>query len=259
MASNPAFSAPEFRAAAPTVEELERMYARPDSSVNVGVSEKMTYNTVIAKTFMSLIIVGVGAAVGWMLPGLALPAGIAGFILGLINIFKKQPSPALVLTYSAVQGVFVGGISNIFNTMWDGIVAQTLFGTIAVIGAVTLLYMNGTIRTSPKMTRIMLGLMVGYLVFSLVNFGLVLFGVSDSMFGLRSSVEIFGIPLGLVLGVVAVFLAVYSLMLDFDYVRNGVANHIDDIYSWRAAFGITLTVIWLYVEILRLLAIARGD
>lgn len=250
MASNPAFASTEF-SAAPTVKQLDEMYsAQPDV---------MSYNTVAMRTVVSFAVLGLGAAVGWFAPMLALPAAVAGLVLGLVNIFKKQPSPVLVLTYSAVQGVFVGGISNVFNTMWDGIVTQTLFGTVAVVAAVTMLYMNGKIRTSPKMTRMVLGLMVGYFVFSLVNFGLTVFGVSDSVFGLRGSVEIFGIPLGLVLGVFAVFLAVYSLMLDFDYIQHGVTNRAPEVYSWRAAFGLTLTVVWLYVEILRLLAIIRGD
>jgi uncharacterized YccA/Bax inhibitor family protein len=265
MASNPAFSAPEFnRPASLSVDELERLYrqpaaADPERADFTPASGQMTYNTVIAKTIISFIVLGLAAGVGWLFPVVALPAAIAGFVLGLVNIFKKQPSPWLVLSYSAVQGLFVGGVSSIFNTMWDGIVAQALFGTTAVVAAVMFLYSNNMIRTSSRMTKIVLGLMVGYLVFSLVNFGLVLFGASESMFGLRGSVEVFGIPLGVVVGVVAVFLAVYSLMLDFDYVRNGVMSRIPELYSWRAAFGITLTVVWLYVEILRLLAIFRSN
>lgn len=249
--SNPAFRTDGFAAAStrnPTIEDI-----RP-----LG-SEVMTFDSVARSTIVSFLLLGLAAGVGWFVPVVALPAAIAGFVLALVNIFRSKPSPALVLTYSAVQGLFVGGISNIFNTLWDGVIAQTLFGTLAVVATVTFLYMNNKIRTSPKTTRIVLGLMLGYLVFSLVNFGLVLFGASESMFGLRGSVEFFGIPLGVILGIFAVFLAVYSLMMDFDYIKEGVANRLSVVYSWRAAFGITLTVVWLYVEILRLLAILRGN
>lgn len=252
--SNPAFRTAGFTRASSSVADFEDF----GSPMSVH-DERMTFDGVARSTVASFLVLGLAAAAGWFVPVVALPAAIAGFVLALVNIFRRNPSPGLVLTYAAVQGFFVGGISSIFNTMWDGIVAQTLFGTLAVVATVTFLYMNGKIRTSPKTTRMVLGLMLGYLAFSLVNFGLVLFGVSDSMFGLRSSVEVFGIPLGVILGVFAVFLAVYSLMMDFDYIKEGVANSLPAVYAWRAAFGITLTVVWLYVEILRLLAILRGN
>jgi uncharacterized YccA/Bax inhibitor family protein len=117
----------------------------------------------------------------------------------------------------------VGGLSAIFNTMWDGIVTQAVFGTLAVVGVTLFLFLNGKVRTSPRMTRIVMVAMVGYLVFSLVNFGLQMFGVTESQFGLRDY-EIFGIPLGLIIGVVVVFLAAYSLVMDFESIKAGVEN-----------------------------------
>ena len=98
--------------------------------------------------------------------------------------------------------------------------------------------------------------MVGYLVFSLVNIGLMLFNVTDDPWGLRGA-EIFGIPLGLVIGVLVVIMAAYSLVLDFDFIQQGVRNRAPRKYGWTGAFGIMVTVIWLYLEILRMLAIAR--
>jgi len=154
--------------------------------------------------------------------------------------------------------LFVGGISWIFNTMWDGIVTQAVFGTLAVVGVTLFLFLNGTLRSSPRLTKIFIVGMVGYLAFSLVNFGLMIFGVTDGMFGLRS-VEFMGIPLGLILGVVIVLLAVYSLVMDFEAIKNGVDQGAPEIYGWQAAFGIVVTVVWLYVEILRILAILRGE
>ncbi len=258
--SNPAFSrSPVFaETARPTasVQELDELYGRPSATpTDTG---RMSYNDTIMKTLISFGILLVGALVGWMVPFLAIPAAIAGFVLALVNIFKKNPSPGLILTYSAVQGVFVGGISFIFNQMWDGIVTQAVFGTLGVVGVTLFLFMSGKLRATPRLTRIAIVGMVGYLAFSLVNFGLMMFGATDSMFGLRS-VEFFGIPLGLILGVVIVLLAVYSLVLDFESVKTGVERGAPKVYGWQAAFGIVVTVVWLYVEILRILAILRGE
>jgi uncharacterized YccA/Bax inhibitor family protein len=152
----------------------------------------------------------------------------------------------------------VGGISAIFSQMWEGIVPQAVFGTLGVIGVTLFLFLSGKFRTSARMTRIVIVAMVGYMVFSLVNFGLMIFGATDAMFGLRS-MEIYGIPLGVVLGILVVFLAAYSLVMDFESIKAGVERGAPSVYGWQAAFGIMVTVVWLYVEILRLLAILRGE
>ena len=239
-----------------SMEQLEELYGRP--AATPSDTGRMTYNDTIMKTLISFGLVLVGAVVGWVVPILALPAAIAGLVLALVNIFKKKPSRGLVLSFAAAQGVFVGGISAIFNTMWDGIVTQAVFGTLAVVGVTLFLFLNGTLRSSPRLTKIFVVGMFGYLAFSLVNFGLMIFGATDSMFGLRSY-EFCGIPLGAILGVVIVLLAVYSLVMDFESIKHGVEQGAPEVYGWQAAFGITMTVVWLYVEILRILAILRGE
>ncbi|MCU1638120.1 MAG: rane protein, partial [Microbacteriaceae bacterium] len=160
------------------------------------------------------------------------------------------PSPALVLSYAAVQGVFVGGISQFFETAYAGIVFQAILGTLVVVGVTLALFASGKVRASKKMTKIFLVAMVGYAVFSLINFGLLAFGVLDG-FGLRSG------PLGVVIGIFVILLAAYSLVLDFDNIKTGVERGAPRIFGWTAAFGIMVTVVWLYMEILRLLAIFR--
>lgn len=258
--SNPAFAqSPVFQAhgrPSVTVEQLDEIYGRP--SATPGETGRMSYNDTIMKTLITFAVLGLTAVVGWVIPALAIPGAIVGFILALVNIFKKQPSKALVLTYAAAQGLFVGGISGIFNQMWDGIVTQAVFGTLAVVGVTLFLFLNGTLRSSPRLTRVFIVAMVGYAVFSLVNFGLMLGGVTESMFGLRDTTFL-GIPLGVILGVLVVILAAYSLVLDFESIKEGVDNGAPEVFGWRAAFGIVMTVVWLYVEILRLLAILRGD
>ena len=101
--------------------------------------------------------------------------------------------------------------------------------------------------------------MVGYLVYSLLNVILMWTGVVGTGFGLNSQVEIMGIPLGLIIGVLVVIMGAYSLVLDFDGIQQGVRNGAPRQYGWMGAFGIMVTVVWLYVEILRIIAIARGN
>jgi uncharacterized YccA/Bax inhibitor family protein len=258
--SNPAFSRSmvfnQTQVASPSVSELDELYGRP--AATPADTGRMSYEDTIMKTLITFGVLLAGALIGWVVPLLAIPGFIVGFVLALVNIFKKQPSRGLILAYAGFQGLFVGGISNIFNTMWDGIVTQAVFGTLAVVGVTLFLFLNGKVRTSPKATRIFLVAMVGYLAFSLVNFGLVMFGATESMFGLRSY-EIFGIPLGALLGVLIVLLAAYSLVMDFESIKAGVEKGAPRVFGWQAAFGIVVTVVWLYVEILRILAILRGE
>jgi uncharacterized YccA/Bax inhibitor family protein len=258
--SNPAFARSaafsETRYDAPSATELDEIYGRPSATpTDTG---RMSYEDTIMKTIITFGVLLAGALVGWAFPILAIPGFIVGFVLALVNIFKKQPSRGLILAYAGFQGLFVGGISAIFNSQWDGIVTQAVFGTLGVVGVTLFLFLSGKVRTSPRMTRIFMVAMVGYLVFSLVNFGLQMFGVTESMFGLRDT-SILGIPLGLIIGVFVVFLAAYSLVMDFESIKAGVENGAPRNFAWQAAFGIVVTVVWLYVEILRILAILRGE
>lgn len=286
--SNPAISNnPAFSGKTLSADELRRIYDQPAAQTNrpgidsaatqaasvaaanrmsgrgvpteFGSAEPMTYSNTISKTAFLFMLVVLGAAVGWWMPALMLPGAIVGLVLGLINAFKKEPSPALIIGYSAAQGLFLGGISGLYNGMYPGIVSQAVIGTLAVFGVTLLLFRSGKVRTSPKMTKIFLIGIVGYLVFSVVNLVLMLTGVSTDPWGLRTGVEIFGIPLGVIIGVFAVLLAAYSLVMDFEFIKNGVENRVPEKWGWSAAFGLMVTLIWLYLEILRILAILRGD
>jgi len=258
--SNPAFSRSlaftPSSVAPPGAQQLDEMYGRPSASP--AQTGRMTYEDTVMKTLIAFAILLAGALIGWIVPALTIPGLIVGLVLAVVNIFKKKPSRGLILAYAGFEGLFVGGISQFFNTQWDGIVTQAVFGTLAVIGVTLFLFLSGRFRTSPKMTRIVTVAMLGYVVFSLVNFGLMAFGTTSGMFGLRS-VEIFGIPMGVLLGILVVFLAAYSLVMDFESIKAGVEKGAPRVYGWQAAFGIMVTVVWLYVEILRMLAILRGD
>lgn len=220
----------------------------------------MTYDNVMRKTVISFIVLVAAAGIGWFVPMLTIPAFIAGFVLAMVNIFKKEPSPGLILAYAAAEGLAIGGISGILEQQYSGIASQAVIGTLSVVAVVLLLFKSGKIRASAKATKVFLIAMVGYLLFSLVNVALSWTGVISDPWGLHTSLTIPGtsIPLGIALGAFAIILASYSLVLDFDFVQRGVNNQVEEKFGWTAAFGIMVTVVWLYVEILRLLAIVRN-
>ncbi|MEI3865825.1 Bax inhibitor-1/YccA family protein [Microbacterium sp. CCNWLW134] len=252
--------------------QMEGAFAGPPAgSAETG---RMTIEDTVVKTAVLFAVLVATAAVGWVwtLGGLvpttpnvsALPmivGGLAGFVLALVIIFtsRKKVRPALIFGYAAAEGLFVGGISAFFEVMYPGIVLQATLATLVVVGVTLALFASGKIRASARATKIFLIAMVGYLVFSLVNVGFMLFGATDSAFGLRSDIQIFGIPLGVIIGIVVVLMAAYSLVLDFDQVQQGVRNGAPRQYGWLSAFGIMVTVVWLYIEILRILAILRGS
>lgn len=263
FSNSPAFSASAAKAAqlarpaAPelTAEQLTELYSRP--SATPMDTDRMSYEDTMVKIVVSFVILLVGAAVGWFMPALFMPAMVVGFVLALVNIFKKKPSPALVLAYAAVEGVFVGGVSRFFETAYPGIAVQAVLGTFVVIGVTLALFASGKVRASKKATKVFMIAMVGYLVFSLINLVLMWTGVNDQPFGMRSMEIIPGVPLGVVLGILVILLASYSLVMDFDNIKTGVERGAPRIYGWTAAFGIMVTVVWLYLEILRLFAILR--
>jgi uncharacterized YccA/Bax inhibitor family protein len=221
-----------------------------------GQMDRMSYEDTIVKTAVSFLVLIVGAAIGWFIPILLLPALVIGLVLGLVNTFKRNPSPALILIYSLAEGVLVGAISSWYNQQFaSGIVPMAVFGTLGVVAITLALFASGKIRASRRATKIFLVAMFGYLAFSLVNVGLMAFGVTNSMFGLRDvQIGNTGIPLGVPLGILVVLMAAYSLVIDFDFVQRGVQSGQPRKYGWTAAFGIVVTVVWLYLEILRLVS-----
>lgn len=270
--ANPAFSnSPAFSAKAaqrlaardaavpaiPTPEQLQQQYSMP--SATPVEMERMTYQDTIFKTLIGFTVLLAGAAVGWMIPALAIVGAIVGLVLAFVNIFKRKPSPALILAYAFAEGLLVGGVSMFFSLMWNGIVPMALIGTLGVVGVTLALFMSGKVRASKRATQVFLVALVGYAAFSLVNLVLMMTGVLNGFSatgGLRGiEIPIFGgIPLGVPLGILVVLLAAYSLVLDFEQIKNGVETGQPVIYGWTAAFGIIVTVVWLYLEILRLLS-----
>jgi uncharacterized YccA/Bax inhibitor family protein len=268
--SSPVFGDPRRQSnrgtvAAQTVDAatLEQMYAAPTATVRE--TGRLTYDDVIVKTAGLLAAVVVTAAATWygteagvLPPGVWVIGMLVGLVLGLVNSFKRTPSPVLIVAYSLAEGVFLGGISLAFtNLTIEGasaqpIVLQAVLATFATFGAALWLFSSGRVRVTPKFVRWLLIALVGYLVFQLVNIGLS-FVVASGPFGpLRSD------GWGILVGLVAVGLAAASLIVDFDAIKRGVTQGVPRQFAWTAAFGLVVTLVWLYLEFLRLFAILSG-
>lgn len=219
---------------------------------------KMTMENTMHKIVFSFAILLATAGVGWFFPKLLLPAVIVGLVLGLINSFKKEPSAPLILIYAAAEGLVVGAFSSLLEAYYPGIAVQAVMATFVVIGVTLALFASGKIRESAKMTKVFMIALLSYLAFSLLNLVLMVTDVTSNPWGLRGDVHIFGIPLGLILGVLAVLMGAYSLVMDFTFIQNGVRNQVPAKYGWTGAFGIVVTVVWLYLEIIRMFAISRN-
>ena len=122
-------------------QQLNDLYNQP--SAGPAQPGRMTYDDVIMKTMACLALVLAGAAVGWMIPALMIPGMLVGLVLGLVNAFKKEPSKALILAYAGAEGVFVGGLSMVLDSMYPGVAPQAVLGTVCVFAVTLLLFKSG--------------------------------------------------------------------------------------------------------------------
>ena len=251
--NNPAFTrSPAFTGRGlGTVDPLEEAYRGPSAtSRDTG---RMTVDDVVNRTGLLLAIAFATGAVTWALDlgALAFPAAILGFILAMVIIFKQVMNPGVIMAYAAIEGVFLGGISQFFDARYPGIVVQAVIGTAAVTGGVLALYKSGRIKVTPQFTKMVVGATIGFFALIMVNLVVSFFTGGP---GLRG-----GGTLGIVVGLFAIGLASKNLILDFDMVEKGARRGLPTKFGWFAAFGIMVTLVWLYIEILRLLSILRGD
>ena len=245
---------------------LETQYQAP-SATNADM-RRMTYDDVIIRTAGMFAVILATGALSWSLVtssdeatfslgAMAVFAGAIGaFVLGLVNSFKREPSPALILAYAAFEGLLLGGFSGIMEARYEGIVVQAVLATLATFGAMLAAYSYGGFRVQGRFRRVVVVATFGYMIFSLINFVLMVTGATTGAWGLRS-LTIMGIPLGVPLGILAVILASFFLAIDFESIENGVRNGLPRRYAWAGAFGLVVTLVWLYVEFLRLLSYFR--
>jgi len=212
---------------------------------------KMSMEGTTSKVIGMFLAVVIGAAATWFfgLYAFTLPAMFVGLGLGLWASFSKTVRPGVMLAYALVQGVFIGGLSGIFEQMYPGIVQTAVIGTFATAGAMFLAYRFGWVKVDARFTRFMTFALIGYFVFAMVNLGFALF----------AGASIYSSPFGWLVALVGVGLAAFTLNLDFETIRLGIQEGWAEDMEWRAAFGLTASLLWLYVEIIRLLSIFNQE
>jgi uncharacterized YccA/Bax inhibitor family protein len=229
-------------------------YAAPSPYAR-SATRYLTMDDVVTKTAVSFLVTVLAAAAVWALPGttgwgFAIPALLVGLVLGLVISFRVMASPVATLAYAVVEGVFLGAISEAFNMRFPGVVTQAVIGTFGVFAGMLVVYKTGAIRVTPKFTRWLLGALIGVLVLVVVNL-IAAFFIPGGL-GLRS-----GGPLAIVFSLVVIAVAAFSLLQDFAIADEAIRRGAPARFAWYIAFGLLVTVVWLYLEILRLLSYFR--
>ncbi|MFC4058435.1 Bax inhibitor-1/YccA family protein [Planomonospora corallina] len=235
----------------PTPEQLQGMYDAPAYAQHAPPAYRaMTIDDVVVRGFMTLGTLVVSAAAAWALNlgwGAAMAGMLVGLVLALIVSFKQSTNPVLILGYAVGYGVAVGVLSHLMQEIYPGIVIQAVLGTAMAFGGMLTVYALRIVRVTPKFTKFVVAAALGLMGALLVNWIASFF--IDGGFGLRQAG-----PVGYLVSVAAILLGCFFLLLDFNQVEEGVRAGVPAKYSWLMAFGLTMTLVWLYLEILRLLS-----
>ncbi|MFI5778048.1 Bax inhibitor-1/YccA family protein [Nocardia sp. NPDC051570] len=236
-------------------------------SQTAPATRPMTIDDVVTKTGITLGVVTVAAILSYGLtsanhslaPLFVVVGGLVGFVLVMIATFgRKQDNPAIVLSYAAAEGLFLGALSFMFTNVafggvgGSGLIAQAVLGTFGVFFGMLVVYKTGAIRVTPRFTRMMFGAMIGVLVLMLGNLIAALF--TPGGFGLRS-----GGTISIIFSLVVIAIAAFSFLLDFDAADQLIRAQAPEKAAWGVALGLTVTLVWLYLEILRLLSYLQND
>jgi uncharacterized YccA/Bax inhibitor family protein len=242
--------------------------AQPYTDQSSQVSRPLTIDDVVTKTGITLAVLTAVAAVSYFLVqgniALATPFTIVGALGGLALVLiatfgRKQDNPAIVLSYAALEGLFLGAVSfiiaNLYSTGGVGMIAQAIVGTLGVFFGMLVVYKTGAIRVTPKLTRMVIAGLFGVMALMLLNFVMAMFGVGGGDgFGLRS-----GGPIAIGFSLLCIALAAFSFLIDFDAADQMVRAGVPSKAGWGIALGLTVTLVWLYLEILRLLSYFQND
>ena len=220
----------------------------------------MTFDDVVVKSIMCFGLLLVGATAGWMTGIVAMGLALVLFFascavtlgLAIFIQFSKKIRPGAIVTYSLIEGFSLGVISYTFEAYFPGIVISAVLATLVVIGTTLAAFMMGFVRNSSTLTRVAGIGSVAFFFYYLVTFALSVTGMVDMR--AVNNTTVFGIPLGVIIGVLAVFIGVLCLVRDFDAVKVGVASNVPEKYSWLCTFAIMTDVIWIYLEILKILS-----
>lgn len=216
---------------------------------NLDTTTGMTIQGTVNKTFIALMILMVSATFTWVNPngGLMMMGAIGGFITAIITAFKKEWAPTTTPIYAACQGLFLGGISVIFNQQYPGIVIQAVYLTFGTLFALLMAYASGKIKVTENFKLGMVAATGGLFFFMIINMILGFFGMGiTSIYGNGM--------IGIGFSLIVVGIAALNLVLDFDFIEQGAQQGAPKYMEWYGAFGLMVTLIWLYIEILRLLA-----
>ena len=262
----PIYGAPQGNPAAyPAPSGYEEQMASYEAMMNAPAADAvdrgtMTYDDVVVKSLMCFGLLLVGAVAGWMSGmvaiGAAMLVALAACVvtigLAVFIQFSKKVRPGAIVAYSLVEGFVLGALSCAFEMRYPGIVVSAVLATLVVIGTTLAAFTMGFVRNSSTLTRV-----AGIGSFAFFSYYLFSFALSMTGFvNMRAvnNITLFGIPLGLIIGVLAVFIGVLCLVRDFDAVKVGVANNVPEKYSWLCTFAIMTDVIWIYLEILKILS-----
>jgi uncharacterized YccA/Bax inhibitor family protein len=251
-----------YNQAAYGTQMMDQQIGGPGVGTPVG-ERALSIDDVVTKTAISFVVLLVGAGVGWVLtpsiPFLPFVAMIAALIVFFVGAFRKTPGAGVVLTYSALEGVMVGGVSmfyqQIVNTQGDGtnIILQAVLGTLVAFAVMLFLYRSRIIKVNGTFVKIMMVAMVSYLVIAVVS-------LISAFFGVGGGWGFYGVGgLGLLLCAAGVALAAFTLNLDFASIEQGINEGLPSKYAWTMAMGLIVTLVWLYLEILRFLAILNSN
>jgi uncharacterized YccA/Bax inhibitor family protein len=235
---------------------LDRAAGQPMGAAGVEIPgiapQRMTMDGTVSRAIALFAILAVTAAITWTLNlvALAFPAMFVGLGLALWASFSKKVRPGVIMAYAAVEGVFLAGLTLLFESAYPGIAAQAVTATMVTAGVVFIAYRRQVIRVTPRFRQIMMFALMGYLGFALINLGFAFFSGGS---GVYSS------SFGWLIALLGVGLAAFTLVMDFANIEEGIGMGLPADEEWRAAFGLMVSLIWMYTEILRLLAILRGD
>jgi uncharacterized YccA/Bax inhibitor family protein len=239
-----------------------------DGPVSTWRPKVMTVNGVISATATLMVLLLAGATYGWItsdpvsynvdgspqygLPMAAWVGVIVGFGLSILLMFKPHLAKILGPVYAVAEGVFVGALSKMYESLWDGIVVQAAGATLGVFFVMLFLYRTRIIKVTEKLRSVVTAATLGVMLFYGVAFVIRLFAGSDSV-SFLSSPSLLGIGFSVLVAGIAAF----NLLLDFDFVERGAKQGLDKNFEWYAAFGLLVTLVWLYLELLRLLSKLR--
>jgi uncharacterized YccA/Bax inhibitor family protein len=230
----------------PTPEELASHFRQPTT---------LTVDDVIVHTLGLFGLLGVGAVVGWLIgddaPGIALGAGLVALVLSLVISMRGLLRPPMVVAFALIEGVAVGAISRYYESAFAGIVPQALLGTGLIFVVMLLAYRSRRLRATPRMARIVTGVLFGVILLSLTD--LVIRAISGSHLPVINDAS----PLGILFSVLVLGVASLQFILDFDYIERAINSGAPRSEAWRAAFGLLVGFVWVYLETLRLLSKLR--